>query len=569
MGLRVVVFLATFALPTWALADAPGAELHTSWSVQDGYSLRVLASGFSLPTSLAAVPQPGPQPQSPKLFVTELRGGIKVVANDNSVSEFDRIATLAPRREWPDWEGEAGMAGICLDPEHGYVFATYAYRDAAGVLRNGITRLRAEPHTFAGKVQERRDIGQFLSHEPSALSHQIGNCVVHGGFLYVSVGDAGFPAQSARVESPLGKVLRLTLDGAPAPGNPFAGPGAIAQRVYATGLRNPFGIGFAGDRLFAADNGINIDRFLEVQAGRNYQWDGSDGSIAINTAAVFSPAIGPVQIVHAPPGDGALRPSGHDRFLIAASLGGQGAGVIELEYSATDNRVAAAPRYLVHYEGKQKGMAVTGLALVAEGLALVPILPVDGAGVVLVARHEPAAAHSLIFGKSAANLIAAKNCLGCHALEGKGGHVGPSLDLNSLRTRVETRVLNSAYARQVAALDKINDPIVARGRKARQEVVAASGDERVRLWVVNRLLNPKFDQPDAQMPNLNLDRATAESLTLELIGPSGWTQRVMKLMSDKRFMQGAALGASAVASLAVLCIAVWLVARRLRARART
>ncbi len=46
------------------------------------------------------------------------------------------------------------MAGICLDPDHGYVFVTYAYRDEAGILRNGISRFSAQPLTFAGKPQE-------------------------------------------------------------------------------------------------------------------------------------------------------------------------------------------------------------------------------------------------------------------------------------------------------------------------------------------------------------------------------------------------------------------------------
>ena len=567
-AVRVLVLLAALALASWVLAATPGSELHSNWAVEEGYSLRVLASGFSLPTSLAAVPHPAQQPQAPKLFVAELRGAIKVVANDNSVSELARIPTLTPRKEWPDWEGEAGMAGICLDPEHGYVFTTYAYRDATGVLRNGISRLRLEPHTFAGKVQEQSDLGQFLASAPSALSHQIGNCVVHGGYLHVSIADAGYPAQSEKLDSPLGKVLRLTLDGAPAPGNPFGGQGPIAPRVYVSGLRNPFGIAFAGDRLFAAENGISLDRFLELQPGRNYQWNGSDSSIAINAAAVFVPTIGPAQMVYAAPVTGGLRTSEHDRFLIAASNGGQGPGVVALEYSRTDNTVIAAPRHLVRYEGHREGMAVAGVALIAEGLAFAPILPVDGAGAVLVARYEPSAAHDAILGKSAANLIAAKNCLGCHSLEGVGGRVGPSLDLNSLRTRVETRVLNAAYAQQLARLDLINDPVVAKGRDARQEVLAAAPDDRVRVWVINRLLNPKFDQPDAQMPDLNLDRGTAEALARDLVGASGWKQRLAKLMSDKHFMQGAALGASAVGMLAVLLLVVWLVLHRFRARAR-
>ncbi len=83
----------------------PKSELDASWAVEEGYSLHVLARGFSLPTSLAAVPKPGAEPGAPKLFVTELRGVIKVIANDNSVSEFARIATFSPKKDWPDLGG--------------------------------------------------------------------------------------------------------------------------------------------------------------------------------------------------------------------------------------------------------------------------------------------------------------------------------------------------------------------------------------------------------------------------------------------------------------------------------
>jgi Glucose / Sorbosone dehydrogenase len=549
--LSLSALLGASAVP-WALA-APKSELDEHWAVEEGYSLRVLARGFSLPTSLAAVPQTSAEPGAPKLFVAQLRGTVKVIANDDSVSEFARIATFTPKRDWPDLEGEAGMAGICLDPDHGYVFVTYAYRDASGILRNGISRLRAQPHTFAGKVQEQRDIGGFLAGEASALSHQIGNCVVRGGFLYVSIGDGGNPELSGNVESSLGKVLRLTLDGEPAPGNPFASGAALAPRVFALGLRNPFGIAFAGERLFAAENGVALDRFLELGIGRNYHWNGTDASIATNAAAIFVPTIGPAQMVHVAPGTDGLRPSEHARFLIAASNGEKGvAGVVVVDYSLSQSSVLSAPRHLVRRDGEQWGVGVTGVALTRDGICFVPILPVDGSGVVLVARYRPAAAHGNVIGKSfKGNLLVANGCLGCHSLAGKGGRVGPDLDYGSLRTRIETRVLNARYAEQVARLDAIKDATVAAGRNARHEVLAADKDVRVRVWLINRLMNPKFDEPDAQMPNLNLTREKAEALASDLLGPRG-PGKLLTPVSEKWFLLGALAGAFAVALLALL-----------------
>lgn len=557
-AVHLIAALVLGAAP-WARAQAQArSELDTQWAVEEGYSLRVLAKGFSLPTSLAAVPQPAADPGAPKLFVTELRGRIKVLANDNSVSEFARIATSAPKKDWPDGEGESGMAGICLDPERGYVFVTYAYRDASGILRNGISRLRAEPHTFAGKVQEQVDIGRFLAGEPSSLSHQIGNCVVHRGFLYVSIGDAGYPALTAKPDSALGKVLRLTLDGEPAPGNPIAGSGPIPPRVFASGLRNAFGLAFAGDRLFAAENGLDVDRFLEIAAGRNYLWDGTDGSIATNAAVVFVPAIGPVQMAHVPPGANALSPSGQDRFLIAASDSRQGPGIVAVEYALRSSTVVSPPRYLVQYEGPQKRMAVTGVALTRDGIAFVPILPVDKAGVVLVARYEPSAAHDSIIGRTSVkgSLVAANGCLGCHSLGGMGGRVGPDLDAQSIRSRVETRVLGAAYRQHIEQLDALKDVVVAQGRQARHEVLGAPPEDRVRVWVVNRLLNPKFDQPDALMPQMNLSREKAEAIATELLGTVSAWERRMDAVRDPRFLKGAAAGALVMAMIASIVLVV-------------
>ncbi|MCI0481371.1 MAG: hypothetical protein L0213_07270, partial [Candidatus Dadabacteria bacterium] len=44
--------------------------------------------GYSFPTSIAFVPEPGSGPRDPLYFVTELRGRVKVVTNDRSVHTF-------------------------------------------------------------------------------------------------------------------------------------------------------------------------------------------------------------------------------------------------------------------------------------------------------------------------------------------------------------------------------------------------------------------------------------------------------------------------------------------------
>lgn len=302
-----------------ARASDGGQDPLANWSVDEGYSLQVVAQGFSLPTSIAVVREPNPDPKAPMLFVTELRGAIKIVSNDGTVTTFARIPNFTPEAEWPDNSGEAGMAGICLDPARGYVYTTYAYRDGMGLLRNGMTRFSAAPHTFEGAASGREDYLDLFKADNSAFSHQIGGCVVADDSVYLSVGDGGNPASSRKLDTLLGKILRLTLDGKPYPGNPFVADGGRAAAVYAYGLRNPFGLAVVDGRVFASENGVGLDRFLEIQQGRDYAWDGTDASIATNAAVVFSPTICPVQVAYAPTGETVLQPRPNARFLIAIS----------------------------------------------------------------------------------------------------------------------------------------------------------------------------------------------------------------------------------------------------------
>jgi hypothetical protein len=65
--------------------------------VREGYSLSVFARGLHLPTGLALVPRPGVSPSAPKMFITELRGRLRVLANDGSISELASVDTFPPK----------------------------------------------------------------------------------------------------------------------------------------------------------------------------------------------------------------------------------------------------------------------------------------------------------------------------------------------------------------------------------------------------------------------------------------------------------------------------------------
>ena len=101
------------------------------------------------------------------------------------------------------------------------------------------------------------------------------------GMLYLSSGDRQKMEPAQATDGNLGKVLRLTPEGAPAPGNPWAAKGGVAAQFLTTGHRNILGLAFAPDgRLWASEMGPQGgDELNLIVAGKNYGWPrASNGS---------------------------------------------------------------------------------------------------------------------------------------------------------------------------------------------------------------------------------------------------------------------------------------------------
>jgi glucose/arabinose dehydrogenase len=111
------------------------------------------------------------------------------------------------------------------------------------------------------------------------FSHRI--AFAPDGTMFVSSGERqkGEPAQD--VSGNLGKILHLTDEGAPAPGNPWASRGGLAVTFWSIGHRNALGLAFAPDgRLWASEMGPQGgDELNLILPGRNYGWPrASNGS---------------------------------------------------------------------------------------------------------------------------------------------------------------------------------------------------------------------------------------------------------------------------------------------------
>jgi hypothetical protein len=499
-----------------------GPELKSEWALHESFVLETDTEGFRFPTSIAFVPNPGSGPKDVLYFVTELRGSLKVVTNDRSVFTFaETFFHSKPADELPLPSGEVGMAGVCLDPENGHVFVTFAYQDPENITYNNIIRFTSTPVTFSLKPTAMLSFSDIFSKHESGVSHQIGNCQVSNGRLFVGVGDAHRHFDSQRLDNIGGKILRLSTDGSPVPDNPFytdQNKQNAANHIYAYGMRNAFALRLVEGRLFAAENGPEVDRFNEIEPAANYLWDGTDWSIGSRASAVLRPNIGPVQMDYLGPEASVFPNQYRGRFFVSTS--GRIPGIVELTYDFKKRIMADVPKPFVQYAGTHRQM-VTGLAFGPDGLYFSPLFPNEGETTpVLKIRYSPDARHRLLISENLnpLALMTAKGCFSCHSMSEDIQGVGPSLKRESLFARLEERLDSDEYRASIASLDQVDREPYRQYQNARQHVLNTKGTEQLRLWVKYHLLEPKFDNPNSQMPNLQLSEAEAVRLADFLLG---------------------------------------------------
>ena len=178
-------------------------------------------------------------------------------------------ATIAPATigKVPDVVpgGEGGLLGLALSPDFAADRYLYAYFTAQG--DNRIARFRLEG-TGAQLGLGAAEV--IFSGIPKASTHN-GGRIRFGpdGYLYVGTGDSQRRDQPQDRNALGGKILRLTPDGKPAPGNPFGD-----NPVYSLGHRNVQGLDWdSAGRLWASEFGPDVDDELNlIVPGGNYGW---------------------------------------------------------------------------------------------------------------------------------------------------------------------------------------------------------------------------------------------------------------------------------------------------------
>lgn len=220
--------------------------------------------------------------------------------------------------------GEGGLLGLALSPTFASDRWLYAYFTSAN--DNRIVRIRlTENGGGALSLGEPEVVFQGI---PKASTHN-GGRIRFGpdGFLYVGTGDSQRRDQPQDVNTLGGKILRLTPEGRPAPGNPFGD-----NPVYSYGHRNVQGLAWDSDgRLWSSEFGPNVDDELNlITAGGNYGWPtvtGAPGRSGLIDAKVVWPSTSDaspsgLEIVNDVAYTGALR----GQRLWAVPLSGETAG---------------------------------------------------------------------------------------------------------------------------------------------------------------------------------------------------------------------------------------------------
>ena len=271
----------TLAIVTLSLALAPApalAQVNAGTQAAEPSQPFTVAkvATFNLPWRIAFLPDG-------RMLITEKVGPVWLVAQDGATTPVSNAPAVLS-------QGQGGMLGVFLSPRYAtdsFVYLTYSEPGDGG---SSLAMARAK--LTIGKDSASLDGLEVLWRDPlKGRGGQFGAQIAFspdGQFLFLAVGERQRMTPAQDPNQPLGKILRLTLDGKPAPGNPMAGktgaesvdliapprdtelakaapvvstykypgPNLAPAETWATGFRTPYGLAFAPDgRLWELEHG--------------------------------------------------------------------------------------------------------------------------------------------------------------------------------------------------------------------------------------------------------------------------------------------------------------------------
>lgn len=229
------------------------------------YEGKVITDKLSKPWGITSLPDG-------RFLITQKEGSMCIISTDGTVSEPITGLPLV------NSSGQGGLLGLTLDPsfpQNRMVYWVFSENTSGGNLTAVAKgKLSADEKRIEGATVIYRALPAYngnLHYGGRILFDKEGN-------LFVSTGersDLATRPQAQQLNSALGKVVHITIDGKPAAGNPFLNDSNAKPEIYSYGHRNVQSLAFhpeTGDLWegeFGPRGGDEINR---IQAGKNYGW---------------------------------------------------------------------------------------------------------------------------------------------------------------------------------------------------------------------------------------------------------------------------------------------------------
>ena len=227
-----------------------------------------LTDQLKLPWSLAFLP-------SGKILITEKLGTMRVLDTSGALSEpVKNVPAVAAI-------GQVGLLDVALDSgfaSNHRIF--FAYSEAVGETDSQMVVARA---TFDESANALNDVSVIFRANPPLPKRQSSNAggrivIARDGNLFVTIGDRSQSPpwdRAQKLDNHLGKMIRITPDGKPAPGNPFIGKEGALPEIWSYGHRSEEGLTInpTTGELWETEHGPRGgDEINTPEAGKNYGW---------------------------------------------------------------------------------------------------------------------------------------------------------------------------------------------------------------------------------------------------------------------------------------------------------
>ena len=244
-------------------AVAHAAEQRFPSSAGD-ISVQTVASGLVYPWSLAFLPDG-------RMLVTERPGRMRIVSRNGQLSR--------PLRNVPTVfaAGQGGLLDVILDRD--FVLNRTIYFSYAEPFNGGGRTTLALARLDDKEGPQLADVKVIYRQQgPASHGNHFGSRIVQAsdGTLFVTNGEHFTDRDMAQTfDNDLGKIVHISPDGAPAPGNPFANKPGARPEIWSYGHRNPQGLAInpADGKLWEQEHGpMGGDEINLIVPGHNYGW---------------------------------------------------------------------------------------------------------------------------------------------------------------------------------------------------------------------------------------------------------------------------------------------------------